>query len=216
MIQLIRLFFWRLLGIKYFNYLKGVNKTYLKDAKWVKIGNRTYDNGAFVWKWYEYAKLEIGQYCSIANNVTFICDSGYHSESEITSFPLFHEILNKKDEVIIQNKVFKVSEIKEKLVPAKKNIYIGNDVLIGTNVTILPNVNIGNGVTILPGAVVSIDIPNYAVAGGVQAYIIKYKYNPDIIQKLQTINWWNWSDDKIKENINDFYLPIEHFIRKHY
>lgn len=215
MILYIRKLLWRILGINYYNYLKGKNSVYLKDAKWPVVGDKTYDNGAFVWKWYNDSGLKIGKYCSIANDVNFICDSGFHTESEITSFPLFHEILEKNDEIVIDKISYKVSDLSKKLQSKKANILVGNDVWIGMNATILPNVKIGNGVTILAGAVVSDDIPDYAVAGGVPAKVIKFKHNQEIIDALNKINWWDWSDEKMKLNINDFYLSIENFIKKH-
>jgi virginiamycin A acetyltransferase len=215
MIKVIRGLFWKILGIKYYNYLKGINKTYLKDAKWANVGNKTYDNGAFVWKWFNNSSLVIGKYCSIANDVNFICDPGFHTQSEITSFPLFHQVLKKNDEVTIHDVSYKVSEINEKLKSQKANIIVGNDVWIGMNVTILPGVKIGNGVTILAGAVVSNDVPDYGVIGGVPAEIIKFKHNQQIIDALNKISWWDWPEEKIKLNIDDFYLPIENFIQKH-
>jgi acetyltransferase-like isoleucine patch superfamily enzyme len=215
MILYIRKLLWRLLGINYYNYLKGKNNIYLKDAKWAVVGNKTYDNGAFVWKWYNDSSLKIGKYCSIANDVNFICDSGFHTESEVTSFPLFHQILEKNDEVIINKITYKVSDINEKITAKKAGIIIGNDVWIGMNATILPGVKIGNGVTIMSGAVVSNDIPDYAIAAGVPAKIIKYKHNPEIIDALNKISWWDWSDEKVKQTVNDFYLSIEEFIKKH-
>lgn len=215
MIENIRKLLWRILGINYYTYLKGKNSTYLKDAKWAIVGDKTYDNGAFVWKWSNTSSLIIGKYCSIANDVNFICDSGYHTESQITSFPLFHEVLDKNDEIIINNISYKVSSIKEELRPEKRDIIIGNDVWIGMNATILPAVKIGNGVTVLAGAVVSDDIPDYAIVGGVPARIIKFKHSPEIIEKLNKISWWNWSEEKIRLKVNDFYLPIDIFIKKH-
>ena len=56
-----------------------------------------------------------------------------------------------------------------------KVVKIGNDVWIGQNVIILPGVTIGNGVIIAAGAVVTRDVPNYAIVGGVPAKIIKYR-----------------------------------------
>ncbi|WP_281231906.1 CatB-related O-acetyltransferase [Flavobacterium gelatinilyticum] len=213
--MIFRKLLWRLLGINYYKYLKGKNAVYLKDAKWPVIGNKTYDNGAFVWKWYDNSNITIGKYCSIANDVNFICDSGFHTESEITSFPLFHEVLEKDDEVIINNISYTVKDLKEKLKPKKANIVIGNDVWIGMNVTVLPRVKIGNGVTILAGAVVSDDIPDYAIAGGVPAKVIKFKHNQEDIDDLNKISWWDWSDEKVKLNVNDFYVSIDEFIKKH-
>ena len=56
-----------------------------------------------------------------------------------------------------------------------KKVTIGNDVWIGLNVVILPGISIGNGVIIGAGAVVSKDVPDYAIVGGVPAKIIKFR-----------------------------------------
>ncbi|WDF62862.1 CatB-related O-acetyltransferase [Flavobacterium sp. KACC 22763] len=215
MINTIRKMFWRFLGINYYDYLKGRRHVYLKDAKWADIGSKTYDNGAFVWKWFNGSSLHIGKYCSIANDVNFVCDSGYHTESQITSFPLFHEILEKDDNVIINKTSYAVKEITQQLKPLKSGIIVGNDVWIGMNVTILPGVKIGNGVTILAGAVVSEDIPDYAIVGGVPAKVIRFKHDKDNVEALNKISWWDWSEEKVKLNVNDFYLPVDTFIKKH-
>lgn len=55
---------------------------------------------------------------------------------------------------------------------------IGNDVWIGTRTIIMPGIRIGNGVIIGAGAVVTKDVPDYAVVGGVPAKIIRYRKNP--------------------------------------
>lgn len=213
--HVIRKLAWKILGVKYYDYLKYKNQTNLKDASWVSIGNQSYDNGAVVWRWYQNSELKIGNYCSIANGVNFICDPGYHMESEITSFPLFHEILSKNDTVVIKQKPYKVSEINTTIKPSKTGITIGNDVWIGHGVTILPNVVIGNGVTVLTGAVVSDDVPDYAIVGGIPSKIVRMKHDDEIIRKMNTIGWWNWTDKEVKDRVNDFYLPIDDFIKKY-
>ena len=56
--------------------------------------------------------------------------------------------------------------------------------------------------------------PPYAVVVSVDK-IIKYRFSKDVIDKLLEIQWWNWSDDKIKENLNLLYNP-EEFVNKFY
>ena len=206
---------WRILGINFYNFLKNKQHTNLKDANWVQLGKNSYDNGAYVWRWNTNTKLIIGNFCSIANDVHFICDSGFHGESSITSFPLFHEVLAKEDLVIINSITFKAKDIANQLQPQKQNITIGNDVWIGARATILPGISIGNGVTVLAGAVVSEDVLDYAIVGGVPAKVLRFKHELLRIQKLNQIAWWDWSNKKLKENINDFYLSTEEFIKKH-
>ena len=62
-----------------------------------------------------------------------------------------------------------------KLGSSIKSVVIGNDVWIGTRSIILPGVKIGNGVIIGAGAVVTKDIPDYAIVGGVPAKVIRFR-----------------------------------------
>ena len=52
-------------------------------------------------------------------------------------------------------------------------VYIGENVWIGDKATILPNVTIGKGCIIAANAVVTKDIPEYSVAAGIPAKVIK-------------------------------------------
>lgn len=54
-------------------------------------------------------------------------------------------------------------------------VIIGNDVWIGMRVIIMPGVKVGNGVVIGAGAVVTKDVPDYAIVGDVPARIIKFR-----------------------------------------
>ena len=96
-----------------------------------------------------------------------------------------------------------------------KRIHIGNDVWLGRNVLITNYSSIGNGVIAGSGAVITKDVPDYAVVAGVPARIIRYRYTPDQIKALNEIKWWDWSDEVIRERYDDFYLPIEEFINKY-
>ena len=62
-----------------------------------------------------------------------------------------------------------------------KDVTIESDVWIGSNVTLLSGVTIGRGAIVAAGAVVSKEIPPYAVAGGVPAKVIKFKWCIDEI-----------------------------------
>ena len=58
------------------------------------------------------------------------------------------------------------------MIPAP--IHIGKHVWIGSNSTILPGVTIGDGAIVAAGAVVSKDVPENAIVGGVPATILRY------------------------------------------
>ncbi len=78
---------------------------------------------------------------------------------------------------------------------------MGNNVWIGQNVTILPGVKIGDGAIIGANAVVASDIPSYSVAVGNPCRVIKKRFDEDTIKTLKTIQWWNWSEKQIFDNL---------------
>lgn len=95
-----------------------------------------------------------------------------------------------------------------------KRITIGNDVWLGQNVLITNGSNIGNGAIAGAGAIITKDVPDYAVVVGAPARIIRYRYTLEQIDALNKIQWWNWPDEIIREKYHDFYLPIEDFIER--
>ena len=83
----------------------------------------------------------------------------------------------------------------------KGGIVIGNDVWIGFEAVILSGVTIGDGAIIGTRAVVTKDVPPYTIVGGVPAKPIRKRFSDDVISQLLKIQWWNWSENRIKKNI---------------
>lgn len=81
---------------------------------------------------------------------------------------------------------------------------IGNDVWIGLRVVIVSGVRIGNGAIIGAGAVVTKDVPDYAIVAGVPAKLIRYRFQPEDIEYLLNLSWWNKDEDWIKRHAEDF------------
>ncbi len=75
--------------------------------------------------------------------------------------------------------------------------------------------DIGNGVIAGAGSIITKPVPDYAVVVGVPARIIRYRYNQEQIKALNEIQWWNWSDEKIRACYSDFFDDINTFIEKH-
>ena len=86
-----------------------------------------------------------------------------------------------------------------------KKVTIGNDVWIGRQCIIMDGVNIGDGAIVATGAVVTKDVPPFAVVGGVPAKIIRYRFPKEVIDRLEEIQWWNLSDEKITEVVDLFH-----------
>ena len=89
----------------------------------------------------------------------------------------------------------------------KKEVVIGNCVWIGANVIILPGIHIGDGAVVSAGAVVTRDVEPYAIVGGVPAKIIRYRFSAEDINAFLMMKWWDWSLEKIKNNLELFYQP---------
>ena len=98
-------------------------------------------------------------------------------------------------------------------------ILIGNDVWSGHSATFKCNnpkkpLIIGDGAVIASESVVVKNVPPYAIVGGNPAQIIKYRFEPHIIEALLRIKWWDWSLDKIHDNFK-YFNDVEKFVSMH-
>ena len=126
---------------------------------------------------------EIGKYTSIGPGVTRICVN--HNIDSISTHPCYF------------NPIFGWVNKDSR---EKTYIRIGNDVWIGSNAVILPSVTeIGDGAVIGAGAVVTKNIPPYAIVGGVPAKVIKMRFSDDMIARIQNSKWWDYSEDILKD-----------------
>ena len=192
MISRLRKIFWRIFGIDHIHMIRVVDQPFLKNDAYTRIGYKSYDNNALVFRWSN-APLIIGKYCSISYNVRFIMDEGNHTSNIISSYP------------------FKTNKSKQK----NPGIIVGNDVWIGMNAIIMYGVSIGDGATIAAGSVITKDVAPYTIVGGVPAKRIKEKCTHEEAIKMQQIAWWNWNSDIIMDRIQDFNLPYTDFINKY-
>ncbi|WP_369759653.1 Vat family streptogramin A O-acetyltransferase [Thiomicrorhabdus sp. Kp2] len=135
-------------------------------------------------------KLLIGKFCAIAKDVKFIMNGANHKISGFSTYPF--QIFGNGWEKVMP---------KEGDLPHKGDTEIGNDVWIGYEATIMPGIKIGNGAIIASKSVVVSDVPSYCVVGGNPAKVIKYRFDESTINELLEIAWWDWSEEKITENL---------------
>lgn len=83
-------------------------------------------------------------------------------------------------------------------------LVIGNDVWIGACARLMEGVTIGDGAIIAAGAVVTKDVPPYAVAGGVPARVLRYRFGPETAARLLALKWWEKDRAWIKAHAEEF------------
>ena len=150
----------------------------------------------------------IGSFCSFA---PFTCVVANHNMTGVSTSAFFNGVDLENNETYerIMNRVT-INNLMD-----NKKCSIGNDVWLGRNVIICNGAKIGNGVIAAAGSVITHDIPDYAIVGGVPAHIIRYRFETDVIEKLNRIQWWDWDDNKILEAYNDF-SDVNEFCKKYY
>lgn len=74
---------------------------------------------------------------------------------------------------------------------------IGNDVWLGSQVAVLRGTTIGDGAIVASGAVVTKDVPPYAIVGGIPATLIRYRFDEQTIERLQELRWWRFTPDQL-------------------
>lgn len=156
----------------------------------VKVGAYSYGDLNVV-TFSENCKLTIGNFVSIAGNVTFLLDVE-HYLNHISTFPYLVKVVHS----------FKSESF------SKGNIIIEDDVWIGYGATIMSGVHIGRGAVIAAGALVTKDVAPYAIVGGIPAKVIKFRFKEEIIDKLLTVDYSRIKKELIVEHIDDLYLEI--------
>ncbi len=156
------------------------------------ILNSTINSYSYVGKNSIIQNTSIGSFCSIANDV-FI-GLGTHPTSLFSTSPLFYN----------SNNTFNIRLVDtDYAFDEYQPIKIGNDVWIGARAIVMDGVTIGDGAIVAAGAVVTKDIPNYAIVGGVPAKIIRYRFSAEKIEKLLKSQWWTSPLNNIKTQINE-------------
>jgi len=164
-----------------------------------KIGEYTYGKPRVIFGGKK-RSLTIGKYCSISAGVVIFL-GGDHRIDWLSTYP------------------FPLLWTAAKSIPGhpstKGDVIIGNDVWIGYGATILSGVKIGDGAVIGTGSVVSKDVPPYAIVAGNPAQVIRHRFDAETVQELLRIKWWNWPEEKVKENIDLICSDsIDAFIKK--
>ena len=173
------------------------NYCYSSGENILTLGASSYVNGLNLWlggKNIPHHVL-IGRFCSLSWELVFLIAYN-HNYKSVSTYPKFNNPagLNLKN---------------------SRQVIVGNDVWIGYGATIMSGVKIGNGAVIGAGAVVAKNIPPYAIAVGNPARVVKYRFDEATIKKLLAVKWWNWSLEKLADNL-PIMSDVEKFLEFHY
>lgn len=135
-------------------------------------------------------RLVIGRYCAIARGVKFVMNGANHKLSGFSTYPFN----------IFSPDWARVTPLPEEL-PFKGDTVVEHDVWLGYEALVMPGVRIGSGAIVAARAVVTADVPPYAVVGGNPARVLKMRYDEDRVARLLRIAWWHWDADKVTRNL---------------
>jgi hypothetical protein len=95
-------------------------------------------------------------------------------------------------------------------------VVLGHDVWIGHGAVVLPGVTVGTGAVVGAGAVATRDVPPFAVAVGVPARILRFRFDDRRIARLLALAWWEWPHEQLARALPDFRaLAIDDFLERH-
>ena len=150
---------------------------------------------------YSKVSAKIGRFTSIASYVCTVAGRHAYQAPFATTCPMFFSLNPNHSQ---SGSTFATEQMFEELkfaVPEKQlDVEIGNDVWIGERAMLIGGVHIADGAIVLAGAVVTKDVPPYAIVGGVPAKIIRYRYDEETISFLLQTQWWNNTEEWFKEN----------------
>ena len=128
----------------------------------------------------------IGNYCSIAHGVDSTASG--HPLNRVTTSPCTIPQAAASDMFEVFRRQAPFNQIAE--------AHIGHDVWIGARAILLGGVRIGNGAVVGAGAVVTKDVPDYAIVGGVPAKIIRMRFDDATMERLRATQWYlyDWAD----------------------
>ena len=97
----------------------------------------------------------------------------------------------------------------------RRPVTIGHDVWLGAHVFVRDGSTIGDGAIVAAGAVVTGDVPAYAVVGGVPAKLIRFRFSEEIRARLLRLQWWHWGESRLRAYAPSFAQPdLEAFLEQ--
>lgn len=151
---------------------------------------------------------DIGRFSSLGNRISQIIESHPYKDPFVTTSPMFFSTKKQTGHTFAKKQVAEEYKFYDK--EREIAFCIGNDCWIGNDVCFIGSVQVGDGAVVLSRAIVTKDVPPYAIVGGIPAKIIGYRYDKDTIKLLQKVQWWNKDVEWLKKHA-DLLCDMEAF-----
>ncbi len=139
---------------------------------------------------------KVGRFCSIASNCSVVCGTHPYTDPFVTTSPMFFSMMKQTGYTFVTETCAEEFRYAEDGYP----VVIGHDCWIGFGALLVSGVRLGTGSVVLAGAVVTKDVPPYAVVGGVPAKVLRYRYDEDTIRFLLSTCWWTRNPEWFRQN----------------
>ncbi len=131
----------------------------------------------------------IGRFSSIGARVRVIQGAHPYKAPYVSTSPYFFSDAGQCGVSVLDEPVYDEHRYSD---PGRRHaVVIGSDVWIGTDARLIAGVTVADGAVVLAGAMVTKDVPPYAIVGGVPARILGYRYDESVIARLLDIRWWD-------------------------
>ena len=141
---------------------------------------------------------DIGRFSSVGRNASQIIVTHPYKEPFVTTSPMFYSLRKQTGYTFAKKQMIDEYRYYDK--EREIALLIGNDCWIGYNVCFIGGVKVGDGAVVLSRAVVTKDVPPYAIVGGIPAKIIGYRYDEETIAFLLDLQWWNKDIEWLQEH----------------
>jgi phosphonate metabolism protein (transferase hexapeptide repeat family) len=178
--------------------------TYTEIMDCVEMAETNLGDYSYVCRFSSIISTDIGKFCNIAEMVRI--NPGNHpmerpSQHHFTYRSERYGFTTEQDEAFFNWR-------------RRQRVRIGHDVWLGHGAVIMPGVKIGDGAVVGSLAVVTRDVPAYAVVAGAPARILRHRFPADIASALLEMRWWDWPHDVIGERLEDF-KDLRRFLEKY-
>ena len=170
------------------------------------VSNTYLGSGTYIGMNSSVISAKIGRYTSIGPCVRIT--SGSHPTRQFVSMhPAFYSTRKQAGFTFVNEQLY------DEGLDCEYHTQIGNDVWVGDSALIMEGVTVHDGAAVAAGSVVTKDVPPYAVVAGVPAKVIRYRFTPEEIEKLQELKWWEKDTAWLQENADKF-QNIEIFLKE--